>query len=99
MPDEDADGEIQFGPEIAPGVHSALRRGPDGEIRQVACGPAKDGTPLRPSSEIVHVSEASEEGWHKVTSLYKSGPAQVATPAYREGHDRIFGRKQKVWLA
>lgn len=27
------------------------------------------------------------------------GPPQVATPAYREGYDRIFGKKQKVGLA
>lgn len=91
--------EIQFGPELSPGVHAALRRTPDGEVRQVACSPMRDGAPLRPNSEVANVSETSEDGWHKLTSLYRTGPAQVATPRYREGYDRIFGKKQKVVLA
>jgi hypothetical protein len=90
--------EIWFGPEIEPGVYAALRRTPDGEVRQVTCSPMRDGSPLRVNSELAHVDEPSDEGWCPLTSIYKVGPAQVATPAYREGYDRIWG-KQKVGLA
>jgi hypothetical protein len=87
--------EIWFGP----GVYAALRRTPDGEVRQVTCSPMRSGAPLRLGAELANVSEGNEDGWHPLTSIYKSGPAQVATPAYREGYDRIFGKKQKVGLA
>jgi hypothetical protein len=90
--------EISIGPEIAPGAHLALRRQGD-EIREVVIRPAKDGEPLRPNSELAHVGAPRDDHWRDLTSIYKSGPAQVATPAYREGHDRIFGKKQKVGLA
>lgn len=93
------DDEIQFESEISPGVFSALRRSPDGEIKRVAVSPFREGAPLYSSSEIANVSEASVDGWHKLKNVYKSGPAQVATPAYRDGYDRIFGKKQKVGLA
>jgi hypothetical protein len=95
----DEPDEIAFGPEISPGVHVALRRTPDGEIRQVVCSELRDGVSLSPSSEIANVSEGNEDGWYKLTNVYKAGPAQVATPAYREGYDRIFGKKQKVGIA
>jgi hypothetical protein len=98
---KEGDDEIQFESEIAPGVYSALRRSPDGEIRQITCSPTQDGAPVRPGAELANVSAESRDGWRKLTSLYKAagdGPAQVATPAYREGYDRIFG-KQKVGLA
>lgn len=91
--------EIYFGPEIEPGVYAGLRRTPDGEVRQVKCAPMRSGAPLRLNSELAHVDEPSEDGWHPLTSVYKSGPAQVASPEYREGYDRIFGKKQKVGLA
>jgi hypothetical protein len=87
--------EIQFGPEIAPGVHSALRRTPDGKIREVACSPLRDGVPLSPNSEIANVSKETEDGWHTLTDVCKlagDGPAQVATPAYREGWSRIYAK-------
>ena len=34
-----------------------------------------------------------------VQTATTTGPAQVATPAYRAGYDRIFGKKQKVGIA
>ena len=94
--------EIRFGPEISPGVYSALRR-QNGEIRRVVVSEAKEGAPLQSGREIAQVGEEENDGWYDLTSLYKlaagDGPAQVATPAYRAGHDRIFGKKQKVGIA
>lgn len=60
----------------------------------------KEGQPLREGAELIRVGDEDEDGWRDVTSIYggRSGPAQVATPRYRENYDRIFG-KQKVGLA
>jgi hypothetical protein len=92
------DDEIKIGPEVSPGVRAALRRSPDGEVREVAVKIAEEGVPVSPSGELAYIDEGSNDGWHKLISLYKSGPAQVSTPAYRDGYDRIFG-KQKVGVA
>ena len=59
----------------------------------------KEGQPIPEGAELIRVGAEGDDGWRDVTSVYKSGPAQVATPAYREGHDRIFGQKQKVGSA
>jgi hypothetical protein len=91
------DDEIAFEQELAPGVYSALRRSPDGEIKRVAIQPFREGAPLYASSEIANVSEEARDGWHKLTSVYKAagdGPAQVATPEYREGWSRIYDKKK-----
>lgn len=46
-----------------------------------------------------HSAESHDEEYSEVPAEQaRSGPAQVATPAYREGYDRIFG-KQKIGLA
>jgi len=100
-PSEDKHEEISIGPEISPGLFACVRRSPDGEITQATCSPAKEGAPIPPGAEFAIADEATCDcgTWRKLTSVYKAGPAQVATPAYREGHDRIFGKKQKVGLA
>jgi hypothetical protein len=54
---------------------------------------------MLPGSEIAHISPEDSDGWHEVQTLYRNGPAQVATPKYREGYDRIFGKKPDVGLA
>ena len=58
----------------------------------------KDGQPIPEGAELIQVGAEDSDGWRDVTTVYKSGPAQVATPAYREGYDRVFG-KQKMGLA
>ena len=96
--------QIQLGPEIEPGHGAAIRRCREtGKI--VGYGTftaAKDGQPIPERGELIQVGAEDDEGWRDVTTIYKSersGPAQVATPEYREGYDRIFGSKQKVGLA
>jgi hypothetical protein len=102
--------EIAFGPEVAPGVRVALRRQGD-EVRQVFSRSLKDGEPIPLGTEVAQVGDPSREcgHWRELTPLYKhgepgkraasDGPAQVATPAYRAGYDRIFGAKTPVGLA
>lgn len=100
--------EIAFGPEIAPGIHTAIRRRGN-EVKQVLIRRSKEGEPILPGTELVVVGESTCEcsggHWRELKTLYKNqrptedGPAQVATPEYRKGYDRIFGKKQKVGLA
>jgi len=80
---------------------TAVRRNAEevsfGTFREV-----KEGQPIPEGAELIQASEADSDGWRDVTSIYsnvKSGPAQVATPKYRAGYDRIFGKKPSVGLA
>jgi hypothetical protein len=61
--------------------------------------PAQDGKPIPEGVELVHLGPADCEGWRNVEMTFMRGPAQVASPAYREGYDRIFGKKREVGLA
>lgn len=70
----------------------------DGKSGPVALVPAAYGVPIPEGGEIVHVGADDPDGWRNVEVLYRNGPAQVATDAYRTGYDRIFG-KQKVGSA
>jgi hypothetical protein len=93
--------EIELGPEISDGVRVGVRRRGD-EAQLVSLTTMKDGTPLVPGSELIDIKE--QGGRYMAKTIYKvplaggDGPAQVATPAYRDSYDRIFG-KQKVGLA
>lgn len=81
------------------------RRHSDGRTSEGILYPMQDGMPIPEGGELVDVSPPDDDGWQDVESLYKSdratsdGPAQVATPAYRAGYDRIFGKKPSVGLA
>lgn len=92
--------EIRVDGQIAPGVYRGTRRDENGE-RPVRFSMMKDGDTLIPDAggEILSVSPDGCDGWHPVQTLYKSGPAQVATPEYRKGWDRIFGGKHTTGLA
>lgn len=91
-----------IGDEIAPGVRRVLRRrGDDGDLELGEFHEIAEGQALPLGGELVYLDRsADDDGWHDVKSIYggRSGPPQVATPAYRLGYDRIFG-KQKVGLA
>jgi hypothetical protein len=83
------------------GLGTALRR-TDEELSFGTFTEVKEGQPIPEGAELAHLSGENEDGWRDVTSVYKresAGPAQVATPAYREGYDRIFWKKQKVGVA
>jgi hypothetical protein len=87
--------QLRLGTDLDGSVAGVRRR--DGNI--VGYGvlmPLREGQPLAPGSEIVRVEEYEEDGWHDIETVYRvsDGPAQVATPAYRAGYDRIFGKKE-----
>ena len=89
---------IMFGPEMAPGTRVAVRRGDEGD-QTVVVRRIEDGAYMPSGSEIVSIEKECRCGWHDTTTLYRNGPAQVATPAYRDGYDRIFGTKSVVGCA
>ena len=105
--------QIRIGPEVAPGRRIAVRRCGD-TIAVGTFVSMKDGQPIPEGAELIRLANKQDaDGWRDATVLYRnepeaelapleetrgSGPAQVATPAYRTGYDRIFG-KQKVGLA
>lgn len=89
--------QVKLGPEIAPGVRQIVRRrGNEFEVGVMT--PVKEGVPIPEGTDLIRVGEECGDGWQKAEVLFsnRSGPAQVVTPAYREGYDRIFGGKQKV---
>lgn len=94
---------ILIGDETSPGRRTALRmrtEDPD-TLEKGIFIEAKDGQPIPEGAEFIDVAEQDSDGWRDLDVIYsnKSGPAQVASPAYRAGHDRIFGKAQKVGIA
>lgn len=92
--------KILIGPVVSPGQRAAVVRREDGTEATGLVRTSQEGRPLSENAECIQVddcgSQCGGEGWHDMTTLYKHGPAQVATPAYRTGYDRIFGGRQKV---
>lgn len=84
--------------EVGQDARVAKRRTDEGE-QLVTIQSAKDGMPMPPGSDIADVDGECRDGWHTATSLYKNGSAQVTTPEYRDGWERIFGGKQNVGVA
>lgn len=89
------------GEETAPGVRCVLRRRGDDDLELGEFHEIKEGRPIPPGAEIVRLGRGDDDGWREVESVYggRSGPPQVATPAYRVGYDRIFGKGPKTGLA
>ncbi len=90
---------IRIGPKLEDGRRLATRIHADGSTSNGIIAPAEDGKPIH--GELLRVNDECHEGWHDVDTVYDAsptlnGPAQVATPRYREGYDRIFGTKQPV---
>jgi hypothetical protein len=94
--------QIRLG-HLGPGLGAAMRRR-DGALSIGTFAEVKDGQPIPEGVEIIHVGASDDDGWRDVTTIYergeqRTGPAQVATIAYHEGYDRIFGKKQEVGLS
>ena len=78
--------------------HIGVRDRGDGNLELGSFRTARTGEAMSEGSELICVGEREgDTDWYDVTASYRhsNGPAQVATPAYRAGYDRIFG-KQKV---
>lgn len=95
--------QVWMGPEVSSGVRSGVIRRESGDLEAgVLVTPEKKRT-LNPGDEYI-VSEDAPGEWCDAETVYRcpresGGPPQVATPAYREGYDRIFGKKTEVGIA
>lgn len=63
------------------------RNGEEGVLR-----PLREGQPVY--GEIVEARLSSEPGVLQLTTLHK-GPARASTRAYRQGYDRVFGKREE----
>jgi len=101
MKKESSKDQVSLGPVIAPGVRAVARKRGDA-IEVGAVKSLREGESIPENVELIRVDNPNCTcgGWQDVESLGTvNGPAQVATPAYREGYDRIFGGKTKVGSA
>lgn len=100
MPKKD---QLRIGEEVSPNTRLVERRGERSGVGTLT--PVRDGQALPEGAELVKITPG-QDGWHDVETIYKhepvtelNGPPQVATPAYRDGWSRIFGKKPTVGVA
>ncbi len=94
---------VTIGPDLGGGIHPAVRHDANHQVSLGMLHVLKDGEPLRDDTLILQkngegseydvVAEVSAKG--EVTES-RGGPAMVATKAYRNGWENIFGKKQPV---
>jgi len=92
---------ITLGPQIAAdGTRLGLRQR-ENSLEEVHVVPLVNGRPLEADSTILALSHRQGEVYDVIDSYKpaRSGPAQVATKAYRTGYDRIFGGSAAVGQA
>ena len=84
------------------GTHILRRRSEDAPIEAGILRPLKSGKPidgevvsLSPRSDVPLLFDVKSELPDPLRST-SDGPAQVATPKYREGYDRIWGKRKTV---
>lgn len=98
---------VSLGPVIGPNARLAMRE-TDGNVEPIVVRRVLDGEPIHDGTEVAAIENPNCGcgHWQDVNPIYKregrateSGPAQVATPEYRVGYDRIFGKRPTVGLA
>lgn len=98
---------LSMGPDIGGGVHPYIRHMPDHTIRTgfFQEHDPKDDVASRPLVHLSHVGPGPIYDVEDVASAAvqeargTAGPAKVATRAYRDGWDRIFGGPETVGQA
>jgi len=106
--------QILIGEPVGNGMRAGVMRREDGKVQPGVFADLGSGRPLSAGDELI-TSEDKPGEWCDAKTIYRypnedvveeassvvtlSGPPQVATPAYRAGYDRIFGKKQEVGIA
>ena len=93
---------ITVGPDLGGGVHPAVRHDANHEVSFGTLRILKEGQPI--TSEAVLLEKNGNSNNYRVVGEVptpnnpreSSGPAMVASDAYRSGWDNIFGKKQVV---
>lgn len=88
---DDKDLIMPIGP-LPDGRVLVSRHRPDHSEQMATIQPARDGVPMVEGQEYITASKVPRaDGSYEVTGSYThKGPAQVATPNYRDGWDRTF---------
>lgn len=108
MADEDdkpCPGEdmMHVGPDIGGGMHPCVRHMPDHSLRVGFFQEHRPKDDEAVNKPLVHLTHKGPGSVYKVEELtpgaVSAGPSRVATRAYRDGWDRIFGTPKTVGQA
>lgn len=96
--DTKPEGQCAIGPDMGNGQHPVIVVHEGGSVHSGMARAYKEGEPMLPGDSIVEVVPHEHGcGIGSYRTLYAqephSGPAQVATEAYRRGWEAIFGKK------
>jgi len=83
---------VAIGPPSEPGRCHAHYRLADGQEGYGYVKRVVPGKPLQAHERLIEVQPPREDGRQSVRELYRPGPACVATKAYRDGWDAVFGK-------
>jgi len=92
---------VTMGPQIAADGTRICLRQREGSLEELHVLPLVAGRPLTGEGEILSLSHRQGSVYDVIDSYEpaRSGPAQVATKAYRTNYDRIFGGSAAVGQA
>lgn len=79
---------------VAPGLAVVHDENHDTSIGR--CAPMVDGQPIPPGALLIEQEEGTPHGrviYRPPPADAHDGPSRVATPAYRNGWDRTFGKE------
>jgi len=89
---------LPVGPSDEDGSFPAVRMSDDGTVGIGRFTPFRDGRPLEPGTELVHLSRREGSLAMDLEVLYRTpgpqrgpGPAMVNSREYRSGWDDVFG--------
>jgi hypothetical protein len=87
---EKLDRIVAVGPLVSEKRRLVLRETETG-LSTGTLGPVQQGKPMVEGAELLDIDYKTG----CVTVLYRHGPAQVATKAYRNGWDAVFGKEKE----
>lgn len=90
MDDKKNDGEMIVGPAYGDSNLCLAKEGEEVRLGQIRT--LQDGESLRPGEDLVELKSMGD-GIYGYQVLHRSGPSKVASPSYREGWDRVFGKE------
>ena len=97
MTDEKRGDEIvsvEIGPPVSERRHMAHYELANGQTGYGYVKQPTEGEVLQPNERMIFVNQAREDGRRLVRELYRHGPAQYASKAYRDGWDTVFAKKR-----
>lgn len=93
---------VQMGPDLGDGSRPFVRHTEDHQVQAGVMRPVVEGKPLAGDGDLVQLEASETPGEYRATTMATikggqvtehKGPAKVASPAYRDGWDALFGHK------